>query len=389
MAGTGQISAGVLRSRIDSVLRRQGYRLRDGEIMLDDLSRDSLRTLHQTARAERLFGQEKLIVSGIETVKRHMINGKNLDVSKIDPVLQEVRPGTVWETLFRWWNYVWWSLPFEKAYGRQMRYVVWDRHHRAAIGLIGLCSPILSCARRDSHLGIAKEHRDFWINQSMSAQRLGALPPYNEILGGKLVAMLLTHKRIRRDFREKYRNRTTLMQGRRLPANLLFVTTTGAFGKSSIYNRLKFDGDLLAKFIGYTRGAGSFHIPDEIYEELVEFLRTQGVYAARGYGNGPSRKMRLIHQAMTALGYKNGNCHHVPRAIYLFPMVSNLPELISGKHLQPRWQTHITAELVEFWKRHWVLPRLENRAAKLRAFRKEEFIAEELRKLQNCLRTVH
>jgi hypothetical protein len=35
---------------------------------------------------------------------------------------------------------------------------------------------------RDDYLNIPKEDLDYIINKSMQAQRLGALPPYNQIL---------------------------------------------------------------------------------------------------------------------------------------------------------------------------------------------------------------
>lgn len=42
---------------------------------------------------------------------------------------------------------------------------------------------------RDSALGILPAKRDYWVNMSMNAQRVGALPPYNDLLGGKMAAL--------------------------------------------------------------------------------------------------------------------------------------------------------------------------------------------------------
>ena len=152
----------------------------------------------------------------------------------------------------------------------------------------------------------------------MAAQRLGALPPYNKFLGGKLIASLMMSDDVRNAFKIKYQDKKTILLGRTLPANLFFITTTGAYGKSSVYNRLKFHDESICVFIGYTRGNGSFHIPDTLYDRLIHYLRDNGCKADRGFGHGPSLKMRNINKAMQMLGFKNGSEHGMKRAVYLF-----------------------------------------------------------------------
>lgn len=81
---------------------------------------------------------------------------------------------------------MWWSIPYQHPYGRQMRFLVWDTYHDLPFGLINLQSPILKMSVRDKSLGIPDKEVDLWVNKSMNAQRVGALPPYNELIGGKL-----------------------------------------------------------------------------------------------------------------------------------------------------------------------------------------------------------
>ncbi len=128
---------------------------------------------------------------------------------------------------------------------------------------------------RDKYLDIPKDELDIWVNKSLNAQRVGALPPYNELLGGKMVALTLTCNEIRETYKRKYENYITVIKGRKLEPELLFITTTGAFGKSSLYNRLKYNGETVAIFLGYTQGSGTFHIPEELCRELLEFLKSQ------------------------------------------------------------------------------------------------------------------
>ena len=176
----------------------------------------------------------------------------------------------------------------------------------------------------------------------------------------------------------------TYMWKRQLPANLLFVTTTGAFGKSSIYTRLKFREDWLAKFIGYSNGSGSFHISNEIYEKLLWVLEKKGIDVRRGYGNGHSRKMRLIRQGMTELGYKNGGFHGIQRAVYLFSFAKNLDKLILGKNQRPLWHHRREDDLTDFWKTRWLLPKIEKRRKSLLTFDKEKYISKQMKEI-GCL----
>ena len=367
---------------IKNALNQQGYSLRRGVFALRSRGRDFLRSAHNLAKQERIAAQKDFILRNRGLVQKRMIDGAKLSVEKISPTLRSVTPSSEEAILYRWWNHVWWSLPYEQAYGRQMRYLVWDEHHDAPMGLIGLQSPILSWAPRDRRLNIPREGRDNWINQSMSIQRLGALPPYNQILGGKLTAMMAASDTLRIDFGKKYEGRMTEMQERIIAPRLLFATTTGAFGKSSIYNRLKSrDGGALAEYIGDSIGAGSFHIPNETYLGILKFLEAEGVNTRRGYGAGPSRKMRLISEGMSRLGYKNGNRHGIRRAIYLFSYAKNLEKLIAGENTKTRWFKRDESDLAEFWKERWALPRAERVDRK---FKSGEFVAEQLRQWRIC-----
>jgi hypothetical protein len=280
----------------------------------------------------------------------------SLDPSRIKPQLRVVQRGSLEERLFRFWNLAWWSIPYQRSYGRQMRFLIWDAGHDAPLGLVGLHSPPLRLAVRDTSLGIPPERRDWWANMSLAAQRVGALPPYNELLGGKMAALTLAAREVRETYEHKYAGRHTLIAERTIPAHLLFVTTTGAFGKASIYNRVKYGDDDLVEFIGYTQGSGAFHIPDELYDELLRFLRDAGVDVARGYGHGPSRKRQLLSTAFRALGLPSLEYHGLRRAFYLVSHAHNLRGIIQEGE-QPVYKEYSFADLASFWKERWALPR--------------------------------
>lgn len=96
---------------------------------------------------------------------------------------------------------------------------------------------------------------------------MGAVPPYAQLLGGKLVASLIGSREVASHYRSKYGRTTGIISGKQKRAQLALVTVTSAFGRSSIYNRLHlreqpFDASslTLAKLerIGETTGYGHF-----------------------------------------------------------------------------------------------------------------------------------
>jgi hypothetical protein len=111
-------------------------------------------------------------------------------------------------------------MSYQRPYGRQIRFIIWDTYHKAPFGLISLQSPILKQSVRDTYLGIPRDNLDYWVNRPMSAQRVGALPPYNELLGGKMAALTLVCNEIRAAYKIKYENCHTLMLGRTLDSDL-------------------------------------------------------------------------------------------------------------------------------------------------------------------------
>ncbi len=373
-----------LRKKVKKTLCSQGYSIQNHIFHLPPLEKTEIRQIHHLPREKKISDNIHFIEKFAPQAEQFMRDNSEIDIQKIKPTLHQVQEGTQEAHLFRWWNLVWWSLPYEKFYGRQMRFLVWDEYHSAPIGLIGLQSPILKWSVRDKYLNIAPEMRDILVNQSMNAQRLGALPPYNKFLCGKLVASLMTSNCVRESFNKKYKNYETLIRKRKLPSKLLFITTTGAYGKSSVYNRLKDNYGKISEFIGWTKGSGSFHIPDSIYEELIIYLKKKGLKAGRAFGNGPSVKMKNISQAMNLLGFQNGSHHGIKRAVYLFRFAKNLDNVIKhGK--QPLWYNRNIDDITEYWKKRWAVKRsLLNCPAEKLYFSKREFIAHVQKDINKC-----
>ncbi|BAU23106.1 hypothetical protein THC_0714 [Caldimicrobium thiodismutans] len=362
-----------LKNKIIQALEEQGFKI-NPHLRLSEVNKVIYRQVQQKAKFEQILKHKKFLINSIKKVTNYCRNGSEIIPGEISLELREVKSGSIEEILFKWWNLIWWSIPFQRSYGRQMRFLMWDTTHDMPFGLICLQSPVLKMSVRDNYLGISKDELDIWVNKSLNAQRVGALPPYNELLGGKMVALALTCNEIREAYKKKYENSITILKGRKLEPELLFITTTSAFGKSSLYNRLKYNDEIVAKSLGYTRGSGTFHIPEKLYQELVKFLSLKGINTTRGFGNGPSKKLKLISLALKYLGLSKFEYHGIKREFYLFPLVKNLKEVISKKE-EPIWYDRPFEKLVDFWKERWALPRAK-RVQKWKNFDKNKFFYE-------------
>jgi len=349
-----------LREKIIDVLRDQGFKI-NPHVRPAGCSKRTYRRIQSKARLEQLALHKKFLQENLSKVKNYCRDGRDIDPDKISVELREVLSRSLEEILFRWWNLVWWSIPYQRSYGRQMRFILWDAAHDMPFGLILLQSPVLKMSVRDKYLEIPKEELDLWVNRSMHAQRVGALPPYNEILGGKMVALALTANEIREVYERKYNSYKSILKERIIEPDLLFITTTSAFGRSSLYNRLKYNGEIVAESLGYTKGSGTFHIPEELYLEILEFLSKKGIDVSRGYGHGPSRKLKLISLALKYLNLPKFEYHGIQREFYLFPLVKNLKEVIKKKE-EPIYIDRPFKKLVDYWKKRWALPRAERRS---------------------------
>jgi hypothetical protein len=375
------IDVDTLQLDLQESLRKQGFVVHsDKSLEIVAKEKDDLRNIQLASKQEKLIEAKKFIKKKAELVKKYSIDGKNINPKKIELEIKHVLSSSTDEMIFKWWNLVWWSMPYQRPFGRQMRFIIWDRTHDAPFGLISLQSPILKQAVRDKALGIPRDSLDYWINRSMYAQRVGALPPYSELLGGKMTALTLVSNEIKHFYKEKYLNKTTIMEKRKIESELLFITTTSAFGRSSLYNRLKYQDDIVAEKIGYTEGYGSFQISNSLYIRLLEYLESIGENIKRGYGNGPSRKLKLIRLACRKLNVANYSFHGIKRECYLFSFISNLRQVISTQE-QPIAKDYAFNDLFDYWKTRWMEKRIKTTNA-WRNFDMNNFVKDTLNTLE-------
>ena len=137
-----------------------------------------------------------------------------------------------------------------------------------------------------------------------------------------MVACLVRTRDIYDDFVRTYGGSVGIISGKRKKARLLAVTTSSSMGRSSVYNRLKLDGVPYFRSIGYTGGWGHFHIPDDLFLELRDYLRGIGHRYAdqHRFGQGPNWRLRTTRAALAELGFRADLLRHgVQREVSLPP----------------------------------------------------------------------
>lgn len=356
-----------LRARIEEHLTSLGFQVSNG-CLLAPVATDKaqLRAMHSDA-AEALRERSR------RTLARHedrfiarLAHGSEVVPERIKPVLVPVTDRRGFDALLWRWCSLHWSIPVSSGYGRRMRFLVVDRGHGdKVIGLIGLADPVFALGCRDSAIGWSREWRKERLFSVMDAFVLGAVPPYNALCGGKLVALLATSSDVRDAFSERYRDHVTLISQRKADARLALVTTTSALGRSSVYNRLnRPDGDLAFKPVGYTSGTGDFHFSGSIYKELADYAaRTTptGVTQRHERWTGATFRNRreVIQRALDSLGYDSRKLriHGVRREVFLAPLASNALEWLRGESESLDWSTLDCPSLGDWWLQRWGIGR--------------------------------
>lgn len=147
----------------------------------------------------------------------------------------------------------------------------------------------------------------------------GAITPYNKILGGKLVALLMASREARKLYRDRYEGQVSeiasQIAGRAVTksADLKLITTTSLYGVgSNQYTRLSLrrssfpdlTTDVVWKKLRKGEGVSITHISDE----TVTLMRALGV-AVHGrrrinsvFGEGSSPRMRQIREGLNLIG---------------------------------------------------------------------------------------
>lgn len=355
----------TLKRRLRRHLTSLGFhKTEDGMLAPPGTAKDVIRTVHAVQRNDRLAANRHFISDRFPKLIEHFASGEHVDAARISPVMQQISSGT-WEgDLFRLASLTW-SVPVSNGFGRQLRYLVWDGNNGKLIGILAIGDPVFNMSVRDNLIEWDAQARGERLVNIMDAYVLGALPPYNTLLGGKLVACLIRSRDLYDDFVRAYGKTTGIISQQMKKACLLAVTTSSSMGRSSVYNRLKLGGVEYFKSIGYTGGWGHFHIPDNLFADLRNYLRDIGHSYAdlHCFGEGPNWRLRTTRAALKALGLRDDMLRHgIQREVFICQLADNALKVLHSGRGKPDLSSLLSAdEVAHRAVERWMLPRSQRR----------------------------
>jgi hypothetical protein len=354
-------------TRLNWSINRHG-----GKIIIEPpetYDKDIIKYSMSIKRSKIIEKNKSWIDNHIDIARDNLADGQDVLKSEITPAI-EICSTQKQHDLFRLFRY-YWSSPYSEYVGRRIKIIIRDYAlpTRPIIGIAALGSPIIHIPERDDYIGWNKSERTKRINYMMDAYVIGALPPYNYLLGGKLISYLLTSKEIRKIFKKKYQKSNY--------SEIAGIFTTSLYGGSSQYNRLKIDGRKAYIPIGETKGFGTLHLTSETIGAMIDFLKENNIFVSNAFGEGPSWTMRVIRTAGDLLGFDTDQLlmHSFKREIYFVPFAKNTKEFLIGKNNSLRFYSYNVKYLTNYWKQRWYNQRKENSeiVEKVSKFSKDNF----------------
>lgn len=227
----------------------------------------------------------------------------------------------------------------------------------------------------------------------------GAVAPYQQLLGGKLVAMLMTSPQVVGDVQERYKGKVSLiasgMAGRpmyRTPTLALLTTSSLYAVGSAQYNRIRIPGEVVGRSgdiryerVGSTESFGTVQFASDTTDALLAAARLANRkrrLVNNLFGEGMSPKLRSLRLGLDALGLPPDEYlrHHSPRLLYAVPLATNVADVLFGLTRRPRYVLptaggeRTTKAIANHWAQRWLKSRLERPEAldRLRASRRED-----------------
>ncbi|KUG05277.1 hypothetical protein ASZ90_017350 [hydrocarbon metagenome] len=327
---------------------------------IEQLTKENIRMMHSPQRKETVGKESIKLIPNLNKLLKFFAAGNEITPTKIEARLVPVNNSQT-ALLFRLATLLW-SVPVSKGFGRRMRFLIIDSNNDKLIGIFALGDPVFNLTARDSLIGWNTDDRKARLVNVMDAYVVGAVPPYNMLLGGKLVASLIGSQEVVDYYLKKYEGKRGIISNQVKDHALALITVTSALGRSSIYNRLKIPGIVNLIKIGQTKGYGHFQISNELFDAMRELLIIKGHSYALGYeyGSGPNWKWRVIRQALKYSGVSIDVLKHgIAREIYAMPIASNWKEYLQGSDDFCLVSRPSVKDISEACLNRWVVPRAE------------------------------
>lgn len=217
----------------------------------------------------------------------------------------------------------------------------------------------------------------------------GAIPPYNQLLAGKLTALLLLSPQVADDYRQRYGGEPSIISSllKNAPlvrdSTLVYLGTTSLYALgSSQYERLRLPAGTIApdqrelryERVGYTSGYGTVQFAPETVQAVETVMTNRDGFREVNsiFGEGPSPRLRKLRAGLKMLGFDPENLlrHNQHRLIYAVPLAENALAFMRGEGgelpdyiKRPIRYRDATERIAAFWTRRWLASRLNHSPA--------------------------
>lgn len=226
-----------------------------------------------------------------------------------------------------------------------------------------------------------------YSTQAVDLNVCGSIAPYNELLGGKLVTLLMGSREVMENYDNYYKKYESIIAsetaGKKIikPSKILFVAVSSLYNiASSQYNRLKLTNknnskikkDIIWREAGATQGFGNYHISSNTTEYLNKlFEKVKKFESGDKSGDGHSAKNRALMSSLRILldnpevilqhsqkkkNYIFYSRKNIFKYLYCIKKINDFKELSSIKIITEAW---IDRWLIKRIKRKETLSKLD------------------------------
>ncbi len=213
----------------------------------------------------------------------------------------------------------------------------------------------------------------------------GAIAPYNSLLGGKLICMLLCSSEVTQYYAKRYANQTSIiasaMKGKPIvrKPNLVLLGTTSLYSVgSSQYNRVKIPLNKIGidsqesvsyKNLGHSHGFGTYHFSRHTIQlgSNLNSRKKEGRHVNSIFGEGVNPLMRKIRESLDFVGLNSDGLlqHGNKRVTYGIQLATNFREILLGRESKPNYlipqknPIEQTTQIADYWRRRWLSQRID------------------------------
>ncbi len=350
-----------LKIRIENDLIKQGFFYNNGILSPpENKNKEDIRNRHRQAVDHKIEDASKSLAKYENRLLSRIANGNEVNPQKIQPLIIEVQSGSEDELLFRYAT-LHWSIPISSGYGRRLRFLVIDEFNEKLIGIIGLGDPVFGLKARDQWIGWDHEQRRERLRNVLDAFVLGAVPPYSMLLCGKLVALLAASDEIRFAFRRKYAKLPSIISDIPGDGRLALITTTSALGRSSIYNRLRYQNEQVFLSVGNTSMWGEIFFSNGLYAPLYAYAEAnlEPTAKQKSWGTGFRNRREIVQKCLKDIGLSQTILQHrIEREIFVVPLAKNTQAFLRGDHQRLYPYNRSLSDIFIWFRERWLLPRV-------------------------------